>query len=667
MEVSLLVVFLVIAVILSDLVGKILSKIPVMFLQIIIGMLLALFPIYHDFQINTEMFMFAVITPLLFSDAQRASRKDLKKYFRPILSLAVALVVASVVIMGFLIHTTLPVISVGLAVILAAVVTPTDMVAVKAITKTLHLPKGILPVLEGESLFNDATGVVAFNIAVATFLTGAFSLRESLFHFFFVSIGGLIFGLIIGFFVIQLRMYLMKKDFEDSSMIVLIQVLTPFMIFLLADKIGVSGILAVVSAGIFHGVERDFLRLTSTKLRMLQDNTWSVLNYALNGFVFVLLGLTLVNVFKTLWFHHVIRIEILIVESLLIYLFMTLLRFLWIQLFQPVFSEKYVRRSLWTRLHSDSRRALIYALSGIHGTIAISISLSIPLLLHDGSLFPLRNEIIFIVALVVLLSMIIPTFLLPKLAPRLTKAENEVSDLVGIRRTMLIHTLAELKSIALDEDKSHLAPVISALRNQLHMLSERREDRTVVLELLNKVYEIENATALKLYGEGSISRRTYQLYCNFAGYSHLIVSQKGIRNVRKHILLWLLRQLRRWREKNNIELEKIYAKKREDYRAENQLIQRAVSEASVAYLESLITPENYIEIYAVEQFYRARQERFFGKETTESHHQHVWFTRACQIEYGFVQDALNAETISADSARELREQIAYDEMAFITT
>lgn len=176
----------------------------------------------------------------------------------------------------------------------------------QAITQGKVLPKGAMTILEGESLLNDAAGIISFKIAVGVLVTGAFSLFEAIQQFLIASIGGAIVGLLIGILLVRFRLTLTRRGIENINMFVFLQLLTPFVTYLVAELFHASGIIAAVVAGLVHGFERDRIAQTRTRLQLSYNHTWNILGYALNGFVFSILGFLVPEVIvKLLKVNHI--------------------------------------------------------------------------------------------------------------------------------------------------------------------------------------------------------------------------------------------------------------------------------------------------------------------------------------------------------------------------
>ena len=233
--------------------------------------------------------MVTLIAPLLFVEGVNVSRVHLRKYIKPVMMMALGLVITTVIGVGLFIHWIWPELPIGAAFAIAAILCPTDA-AVQAITNGKVLPKGSMTILEGESLLNDAAGIISFKIAVGVLITGTFSIFDAIQQFLIASIGGAIVGLLIGMALVRFRLTLMRRGIENINMFTFIQLLTPFVTYLIAELFHASGIIAAVVAGLVHGFERDRIAQTRTQLQMSYNHTWSILGYVLNGFVFSILG-----------------------------------------------------------------------------------------------------------------------------------------------------------------------------------------------------------------------------------------------------------------------------------------------------------------------------------------------------------------------------------------
>ncbi len=337
MEIFETILIFIVVVILSSFVHTFIPKVPLAFIQIFLGMLLFITPIPVQFNFDSELFMVTMIAPLLFVEGVNVSRVHLRKYIKPVMMMALGLVITTVIGVGLFIHWIWPDLPIGAAFAIAAILCPTDAVAVQAITKGKVLPKGAMTILEGESLLNDAAGIISFKIAVGVLVTGAFSLVDAVQLFLIASIGGAVVGLLIGMALVRFRLTLMRRGYENINMFTIIQLLTPFVTYLIAELFHASGIIAAVVAGLVHGFERDRIMQVRTQLQMSYNHTWNILGYVLNGFVFSILGFlvpeVIIKIIKTEPHNLIFLIGITIVVALAVYLF----RFVWVYVLYPYF------------------------------------------------------------------------------------------------------------------------------------------------------------------------------------------------------------------------------------------------------------------------------------------------------------------------------------------
>lgn len=376
----------IIAVIISSIIHNKFPKVPMAFVQIALGVCLYVLPIPLHFEFDSEVFMMAVIAPLLFVEGTHVSRTKLLEYRKPIILMAMALVFTTVIGVGYFIAWIWPELPMPAAFAIAAILCPTDAVAVQAITKGKILPKGALSILEGESLLNDAAGIISFKIAVTALVTGAFSAFDAIEQFIISTILGVVIGIVIGMLIVRLRIYLsMNKGLKDGNTMIFIQLLTPFAVYFVAEMLHASGIIAVVIAGLIHGFERDRLIRAQTELQMNYNQIWSTLSYVLNGFVFVVLGFIVPKVVSEIINKEPENIKFLITTTLLIALAIYVFRFIWVFiLFKQFYYPNNIQSYLNDNQETPPKRvhyAFIMTMCGIHGTISLSMALTLPTLL----------------------------------------------------------------------------------------------------------------------------------------------------------------------------------------------------------------------------------------------------------------------------------------------
>ncbi|WP_172255662.1 Na+/H+ antiporter [Saccharibacillus deserti] len=413
MELFISILFMLAIIGLSNVINRFLPFVPVPIIQIGLGVAAELLPPHIHVPLEPELFLVLFIAPLLFNDGRIIPRRELWNLRAPILLLALGLVFVTVLVFGYLIHWVIPTMPLAAAFALAAILSPTDAVAVGSIAGRIKLPKDIMRLLEGEALVNDASGLVAFKFAVAAAVTGAFSIYQASLSFLLIAIGGLLVGAVLSFVIIRIRVFLRRLGMEDETLHVLIQLVTPFVLYLVAEHFGLSGILAAVSGGVVHAIERDRAESVRVKLQVVSNSTWSVFLYVLNGLVFVLLGLQLPEVLGTVFADPAISSFGALWHVTWISVGLIVLRFLWIYAYWFFTSRG---GGLGRTGKSLFQAALQTALSGVRGAVTLAGAFSIPLVLNGGVSFPERNLILFLAAGVILFTLLAASILLPLLS-----------------------------------------------------------------------------------------------------------------------------------------------------------------------------------------------------------------------------------------------------------
>jgi monovalent cation/hydrogen antiporter len=406
---------LLLAVVLSGTLARLSPiAIPLPLVQIALGAAIAAVT-GSGVQLDPHFFFLLFLPPLLFLDGWRIPKEGLFRDKGVILELALGLVVFTVIGVGLLIHWMIPAVPLAVAFALAAILSPTDPIAVSAIAARVPIPKRLMHILEGESLLNDASGLVCMRFAVAAALTGTFSLAEALGTFLWLAIGGIAVGVGVTFAVVKGKEYVSRKLGEEPGAQILISLLIPFGAYLLAEHLHCSGILTAVAAGITMSyAELRGKALAVTRVR--RGAVWDTVQFALNGIIFVLLGEQLPRIVSgaaqavaETGHHHPIW---LIAYVLAIYAALALLRFSWVwvslrfTLFRAAWRGQTIIRPHWKLVVATS-------LAGVRGAITLAGILTLPLALNDGSPFPARDLAIFLAAGVIITSLIAASLGLP--------------------------------------------------------------------------------------------------------------------------------------------------------------------------------------------------------------------------------------------------------------
>jgi CPA1 family monovalent cation:H+ antiporter len=416
MDIVAMVLVFLLAVVASASIARLLPvKVPLPLLQIAIGACLSLAGFNVAF--DSHLFLLLFIPPLLFLDGWRIPKGAFFRDWKPILALATGLVVFTVVGLGYFIHWLIPAAPLAAAFALAAILSPTDPVAVSAMTANAPLPSRLMHILEGESLLNDATGLVCFSFAVTATLTGSFSLASATVNFLWVACGGVMIGGAVTWAIGRLNRMLVRHSGEEPAIQIIISLLMPFAAYLVAESAHVSGILAAVAAGMaMHYVELSGRALPAT--RMQRRVVWDTVQIILNGIIFVLLGNQLPDVLRDLpraaaaadaggaWR--------LAGYAALITLMLSMLRFAWVWISIRLTVFRAMRRGE-TRAMPQTRLLAVTATAGVRGAITLAGILTLPLSMPNGAAFPAREAMIVLAMGVILLSLCAASIGLPLL------------------------------------------------------------------------------------------------------------------------------------------------------------------------------------------------------------------------------------------------------------
>lgn len=531
MEILITISVFIILVIIGSFLNKYIPRIPAALFQIILGFLVSYLAIPLHFEFESEAFMALIIAPLLFTDAYKASRSELWLYKKPIVYMAVGLVITTVVVVGYFINYIIPSISLGAAFALAAILSPTDAVAVKSITKGMKLPKGLMSILEGESLLNDAAGIVSFKIALAAIITGTFSLSRSSREFFITAIGGMVLGILIGLIIVSIKFINRKFLNTEPNILVIIQVILPIATYFIAEEFHLSGIIAVVFAGILLNFERYLRQGDSLDNQVVVSISYNqdTISYVLNGFVFVLLGYLLPGIFKNMITYPDLDVQTAMFYVILITIALIVTRFTFVYIFYVSFQQHTFKTShnivefLKTKQldvgnYSRFEYSLITSLCGIHGTVTLATALMIPLTIGTtGEPFPLRNAILFIGSGVVLLSMIIGTIFLPLII----KTEDEEIEHKNYERSIVLsEVINELQEkyynkLNTNSERMGYAIAIKKLQEQqIYFCNNRKELIKYVKELSKLVRNAEQGKVNELlakYDNNRFLKRVFEV------------------------------------------------------------------------------------------------------------------------------------------------------------
>ena len=396
-------------------------KIPYPILLVLGGLLLGFVPGLPQFTLNPDLIFLLFLPPLVYSSAWTTSWRDFHANLRPISMLAIGLVLFTTILVAIVAHTFIPGLPWAAAFVLGAIISPTDAVAATSIAQRLGLPRRIVTIIEGESLVNDASGLVIYQFATTAVVVGTFSLANASLQFVIVSVGGILIGLAIGLLLTQVHRFLNNPPLEIT-----ITLLTPYTAYLIADGLHVSGVLATVTAGLYLAWRAPIIFSAETRQQALA--VWNNFTFLLNGLVFIFIGLQLRSILQTLsvtvaqrsvanlfWYAVVVCVAVIVV------------RMLW------VFPATYLPRLLSRRVREHDpypgwRNVVIIAWTGMRGVVSLAAAFALPLVTQSGAAFPGRALIVFLTFCVIFVTLVLQGLSLPFLIHRLGLKDDGDAD-----------------------------------------------------------------------------------------------------------------------------------------------------------------------------------------------------------------------------------------------
>ena len=445
-------------------------------LMVLVGVAIALVPGLPNVQLTPDIVFLIFLPPLLYAAAWQTPFHDFKKNLRPIALLAIGLVLVTTLVVGFVAHSIFPGLPWAAAFALGAIISPPDAIAASAVTQRLRVPRRIVIILEGESLLNDASGLVAYRVALAVAAGHHFTVSGAVTEFFVAAIGGLAVGGMVGTAVIAIH-----KRLNEPLIETVVTLLTPFAAYLICEAIHVSGVLAVVCAGLM--VRRQAASLFSAATRLHANSVWESVVFVLTGLTFIFIGLQMREVVGLIATEEQLLWQGL--GALLILAVTIAVRFVW------VFPAAWLPRLLSVKIRKrdpapPASHLLLIGWTGMRGVVSLAGAMALP------SDFPYRNLLLFVVFVVILGTLVVQGLTLPWVVRKLNLSEAGPSGShqeIDARLALLAAA-----NLYLDERKSAGVPEVEIdfLRSHVrthadHWLTRLQLDEETILETQSSV------------------------------------------------------------------------------------------------------------------------------------------------------------------------------------
>jgi monovalent cation:proton antiporter-2 family transporter len=586
-----LILFLFVLIV-SSTTNKLLPFLPLPLVQILLGIGIGLFLPNTDFHLNTELFLAVVIGPLLFREAQEADITSVLKHWRIIVYLIFPVIFISTLSLGSLAHFLWLSLPLAACVAVGAALGPTDLVAFASLSERFSFPKRVSNILKGEGLLNDASGLVAFRVALAAWTTGAFSLSQAGTSLALSILGGFAVGFVTAMINRFLHTFLLSLRATDIASELLLELSLPLMTFFIAEEIHVSGIIAVVVAGILKASRFKKITLLEAQVDTVTDTVWHTVTFMLNGSVFVILGIELEMIAEPILTNPLYNPLLLLVSVVLLTLLLFAIRFVMIYGFYI-----WRTRRLKKNLRNYMKDMLLLTFSGVKGTVSIATILLIPSNLEQE--YPL---LLFLVAGVTLLSFLTGLLVLP----HLSEEQEETKDYL-MHIAILNEVTGELeKELEGHKNKLPLYAAIDNYHGRIENLILSQENKSAqedweALKLL--ILSIESDGLEQAYEEGKIGERGYQVYQRYLKNMEQSINRKvasrltyyflvSLRILRfvLHELLTFGQTFRSWNDKEQRRLRALdYDQISELYLENTELIIESLENLKGIYKSSLIS------------------------------------------------------------------------------
>jgi len=411
-------------------------------LLVVAGLPLGFVPFLRGIEIQPDLIFAIILPPLLYEAAWNTSWKDFWKWRRVISSFAFPVVILTSCVVAFVSFGLIPGFTLATGFLLGGIVSPPDAVSASAILKNVKVPKRFITIVEGESLMNDASSLVVFRFALAAVLTGSFVFHEAATDFVLVIVMGIVIGI-----VVALLFYAVHRWLPTSANIdVVLTFITPYAMYMAAEEFHFSGVLAVVSGGLFLSARRQ--QFLSNRSRLQGINVWEAVAFVLNGIVFILIGLEFPVIIKNLGPDVLVQA---VKYSLIITGVLIVTRL--VSTFGAVIVTIVMSKIITVAdAHPGWKAPILFGWTGMRGVVSLAAALSIPLTLNSGEPFPNRDMILFITFTVILVTLVLQGLTLPALVKWINMPDPDLTLSLAQQRQLVRKKLSHLSLKILDED-----------------------------------------------------------------------------------------------------------------------------------------------------------------------------------------------------------------------
>lgn len=495
------VIIFFVALIVSNVINKVFPKLPLPLIQVVFGLILGVLGAGDVLRLNSELFLAFIIGPLLFREGEEADVKGIVKHGRTVTLLVFPVVFLTTLIVGIISHNFYAAIPLTACFALGASLGPTDAVAVRSLSERFDFPKRIIAVLKGEGLFNDASGIIAFQFAILALTTGEFSLGKAVGSLALSAIGGALVGFLMAWLNRTVLTLMEDVAAQDVTGYLMLEIMLPLLAFFLAEEFHVSGIIAVVVAGVMQAGGFKKITLFDAQVESVSKTVWDAVTFILNSIVFLFLGIELQQIVTPIISNAYYDNFRLLLTVLVLTATLFIMRYVILSVYYAVIAKK--RHQKFARYVDD---ILLLTFSGVKGTVSVATILLLP-----EAVAQKYSLLIFLAASVTVVSFLTGILVLPIIAP---KKEEKVDNVAKIA---ILTTVVEQLERESEKGRNKLGYIatIDNYQARIRKLIINQESATMTAEfndLQLLILRLENEGLENAFRNNEITIKTYRIY-----------------------------------------------------------------------------------------------------------------------------------------------------------
>lgn len=495
------VIIFFVALIVSNVINKVFPKLPLPLIQVVFGLILGVLGAGYVLRLNSELFLAFIIGPLLFREGEEADVKGIVKHGRTVTLLVFPVVFLTTLIVGIISHNFYAAIPLTACFALGASLGPTDAVAVSSLSERFDFPKRIIAVLKGEGLFNDASGIIAFQFAILALTTGEFSLGKAVGSLALSAIGGALVGFLVAWLNRTVLTLMEDVAAQDVTGYLMLEIMLPLLAFFLAEEFHVSGIIAVVVAGVMQAGGFKKITLFDAQVESVSKTVWDAVTFILNSIVFLFLGIELQQIVTPIISNAYYDNFRLLLTVLVLTATLFIMRYVILSVYYAVIAKK--RHQKFARYVDD---ILLLTFSGVKGTVSVATILLLP-----EAVAQKYSLLIFLAASVTVVSFLTGILVLPIIAP---KKEEKVDNVAKIA---ILTTVVEQLERESEKGRNKLGYIatIDNYQARIRKLIINQESATMTAEfndLQLLILRLENEGLENAFRNNGITIKTYRIY-----------------------------------------------------------------------------------------------------------------------------------------------------------